>query len=330
MAVSDWNLLEETRRINHLFKQRNAWFPPADERRTLLNRYGVYVTLRKMNSSQVKNLVRGQAVAAVDGSRIEYGSIYPYSICLMQALARSTDRAISNGKIKTDRVLCPLDPDLAMEIKARSEMDKVDESEAFGRLQRENLARMELQLAVRAVELFRPYMLMLDGGFLMFDRHPEWQKLIELVRDMGTILVAVIEEVATAELFGMCGMSVPGGQRVYDREFLYGVLGQGEAFVLSGEFAIKRDYITVFARMGSGLQAIACDFLAEQEHIVTDTMHLLYTITPNQGRGIPAWLDMVDREVRISRKNLETLILSGLDRDIREKYLKPNRERRGL
>jgi len=173
-------------------------------------------------------------------------------------------------------------------------------------------------------------MLMLDGGFLMFDRFPEWQQLIELIKGLGTILVAVIEEIATAELGGMCGISTAGSQRVYDREFLYGVLGHGEAFVLAEEFAIKRDYITVFARMGSGLQAVACDFLAEQENWVEEAVHLIYTLTPVQGRGIPAWLDMVDREVRISRKNLESLIMNGMDQDMREKYLRPNRDRRGL
>jgi len=156
LAVSGLNLLEETRKINQLFKERAALFPPVEERRALLSRFGTYITLRKMNTGQVKSLVGSKPLAAVDGSRIEYGSGYPYGICLMQALARSTDRAINNGKIKTEKVLCPLDYDLASAIKARSEKDRVDESEAYRRLQRENLARMELQLAVRAVELFRP------------------------------------------------------------------------------------------------------------------------------------------------------------------------------
>ena len=145
----------------------------------------------------------------------------------------------------------------------------------------------------------------------------------------GCILVGVIEEVATAELCSRSGLEIPG-VRIYDREFLFGLLDKGEMVLLGGKNAIKRDYSTVFARMGSTPQAVACDFLPDQGNNLLQPMNLIYSLTPSQGRGIPSWLDLVDREVRVTRKSMETLIRNGLNPSVREKYFRSNRDRRGL
>ena len=100
--------------------------------------------------------------------------------------------------------------------------------------------------------------------------------------------------------------------------------------MVGGEKAIKRDYYTVFARMGSTPQAVACDFLPGQEEHLLPAMNLIYSLTPPQGRGIPAWLDLVDREVRLNKKSMESLVMNGLDPAVRERFFKSNRERRGL
>ena len=166
-------------------------------------------------------------------------------------------------------------------------------------------------------------------GLLLFDRFPEWELLVSEARTHNCILVGVIEEVATAELCSLTGLEVPG-LRIYDREFLFGLLEVGEMVALGGESAIKRNYTTVFARMGSTPQAVACDFLAEQGEFLLPAMNLIYSLTPSQGRGIPAWLDLVDREVRLTRKSMETVIMNGLDPLVRERFFTANRERRGL
>ncbi|MGE5543907.1 MAG: DNA double-strand break repair nuclease NurA, partial [Bacillota bacterium] len=270
----------------------------------------------------------GRPLVAVDGSRGDYGGLFPYNICVIQALARASTE-VDPDRLTDSQVYCPLDANLYAEVSEWAAKNRLEDGEAYRRLMGEKMAHMEIKLALKSLQTFRPFMIMLDGGFLLFDSFPEWDQLVNEACVLGCVVVGVIEEVATSELCSLTGLESPG-LRIYDREFLFGLLEVGEMVVVSGESAIKRNYSTVFTRMGSTPQAVACDFLAEQGEYLPPAMNLIYTLTPPQGRGIPAWLDLVDREVRVTRKSMESLIMNGLDPSVRERFLRSNRERRGL
>lgn len=317
-----------TRRLNDYFLNRDSICPSLEIRRQSLAQIATFGSLRRLDRREVVELTRGLPLVAVDGSRAEYGSIYPYRVCVVQALAKSSV-AGHPDQVGDAEVYCPLEPGLAEEVSEWATKYHLEDGEAYRRLLGEKMARMEIGLALKALRTFKPFMIMLDGGFLLFDTFPEWHQLVDEASSIDCILVGIIEEVATSELSPRSGLKVPG-IRIYDREFLYGLLREGETVILGGENAIKRDYYTVFARMGSTPQAVACDFLSAQGENLESPMDLIYSLTPSQGRGIPSWLDLVDREVRVTRKSMETVIRNGLNPSIRERFFRSNRERRGL
>jgi len=321
-------VLAATRRLNHYFLDRDSLCPSLEIRRQSLVKCANFGLLRRLNQREIVELTRGRPLVAVDGSRADYGGLYPYNICVIQALARKSSGG-EPERLRDAGVYCPLDAELSAEVSEWAARNRLEEGEAYRRLMGEKMAHMEIKLALNSLRTFKPFMIMLDGGFLLFDSFPEWDQLVSETCELGCILVGVIEEVATSDLCSLAGIEVPG-MRIYDREFLFGLLEAGEMAVVGGENAIKRDYTTVFTRMGSTPQAVACDFLAGQGEELLSAMNLIYSLTPPQGRGIPAWLDLVDREVRVTRKSMESLIMSGIDPSIRERFLRSNRERRGL
>jgi len=321
-------ILAAARRLNDYFLHRDSLYPSLEIRRQSLRQYAQFRFLQRLGRQEIMEASRGRALVAVDGSRADYGGLYPYNVCAIQALARASTENRPDRLVEA-AVYCPLDPKVYAEISEFAARNRLEEGEAYRKLMSEKMAHMELKLALKALQLIKPCMLMLDGGFLLFDRFPEWDELVAQALSLDCILVGVIEEVATSELCSLTGLEIPG-MRIYDREFLFGLLKQGEMAVVGGKEAIKRDYYTVFARMGSTPQAVACDFLPDQREHLVFAMALLYSLTPPQGRGIPAWLDLVDREVRLTKKSMESLIMNGLDPAVRERFFKSNRERRGL
>ncbi|MGE5397939.1 MAG: DNA double-strand break repair nuclease NurA [Chitinophagales bacterium] len=319
-----YDLIDSARGINQLFRDRSGVLPSIETRRT--NLPGILMDLNRLSDTAIKDFSNGRPLAAVDGSRVDYGELYPYTICLMQALACSTQDGI---ELSRAGIISPMAAETNESIQKIMYERGMEEQEAYRRHLRESLARVELELAIDIIHKCGPFLLMLDGGFLLFDRFPEWTALVDSAQKSGCILTGVIEEVATAELYSRSEFQT-ASQRVYDREYLFGVLNQGECLVMGNDQAIKRDYTTVFTRMGSVPQVIAFDFLAGQSGVIDKAMDFAYSLTPGQGRGIPAWLDMVDRRVRLSRKNVANLLFNTLEPSLREKYLNPNRNRRGL
>lgn len=321
-------VLAATRRLNDYFLNRDSLCPSREIRRQSLHKCANFGFLRRLDQREIMELTQGRPLVAVDGSRGDYGGVYPYNVCVIQALARSSTEC-DPDRLGDSGVYCPLDKELSAEVSEWAVRNRIEDGEAYRRLMSEKMAHMEIRLALRSLQTFKPFMLMLDGGFLLFDSFPEWEQLVNEASDLDCVLVGVIEEVATSELSSLAGLEVPG-IRIYDREFLFGLLEVGEMVAVGGENAIKRDYSTVFTRMGSTPQAVACDFLGGQEEYLLPAMNLIFSLTPPQGRGIPASLDLVDREVRVTRKSMESLIMSGIDPSVRERFFRSNRERRGL
>jgi hypothetical protein len=55
---------------------------------------------------------------------------------------------------------------------------------------------------------------------------------------------------------------------------------------------------------------------------------LVYSLTPEQGRGIPFWLDIVDNQVRVTNPLVETMVEQYIDADLRHRLLAVKRSDR--
>lgn len=289
-----------------------------------LSAKGQFKKASKLSPEALQSLTADRPITAVDGSRLEYGSFYPYYIAFMRTLAGST----GNKDLMESQVITPLDNEVNDLVESIAKQNRVSNEEAWKLYLKNALAGLELKNALTAVREYRPYMLMLDGGFLLFDKFPEWELLCAECLDSNTILVGIIEEVATAEVAPMIELESNDRPRVYDREILFGLFDKGEYLHFFPENKIKKDYATVFARFSTSPQAIACDFLAEQESHIEDAMNLLITLTPANGQGIPSWLQLVDAQVRLRKKEMDKLLYTCLDSNFIERYFIPHRERR--
>ncbi|MGE5450148.1 MAG: DNA double-strand break repair nuclease NurA, partial [Methanomassiliicoccales archaeon] len=190
------------------------------------------------------------------------------------------------------------------------------------------LASLELKVATQAIEYWQPRLLLLDGGLLLFDTLPGWDELLAVANKVGTMIVGVIEEIATAELAPRLKLERPS---TYDRELLFGLLVPGEVYILDADKPIKKNYRTVFTRFSTRPAATACDFLpGTPEEDISSCLQLLYATTGGTGRGVPFLLDLVDRKVRLNRQEGEILLKMGLSSGTYEKFFVSQREQRNI
>lgn len=292
--------------------------------RERLTAKGQFKPAVKLNSEDMAALINNRPITAIDGSRLEYGAFYPYYLAFLRTMAGTT----GDEDIIDSEVLTPLNPETQNIVEGLAQKNKISNDEGLKLYLKRALAQMELKTAISAVKKYRPYMLILDGGFLLFDKLAEWDLLCAECLQNNTILVGVIEEVATAEVAPMIGIEAINRPRIYDRELLFGLFSKGEYLQFYLENKFKKDYATVFARLSTSPQAIAIDFLPDQEIEIERVLNLLYTLTPANGQGIPSWLQLVDAQVRLRKKEVDRLLYTCIDTDLIEKYFIPNRERR--
>ena len=74
---------------------------------------------------------------------------------------------------------------------------------------------------------------------------------------------------------------------------------------------------------------IGIDLMEEQQVYLNQVGNLILTLTPRDGRGIPLWLDIIDKNVRISDTVMKGLLSTYLGADYVE-FLKPKREKREM
>ena len=76
--------------------------------------------------------------------------------------------------------------------------------------------------------------------------------------------------------------------------------------------------------------AVGLDILDTQERYLEEIASLVYTLTPMSSRGVPLWLDIVDKDVKITDEILTTLLEEYLDRDVYERFFISERDKRTL
>lgn len=322
-------LQEQLQELNQELRKRRAAGPEKEMlRRSMRERLGRFAALQPMGEKEVKAWSGGRAMVGVDGSVNFYGHGFPYVVYLFQALARSTRPAEDRCRVALSEVRSPMLPG-DRQLLASSGREEV---EAWESLRHRRLAEMEVEVAIEAVKAFRPFLVLFDGGLTRYavQAGRRWEEYRRLALAEGVLTVGVIEETGTSLLSDTLGEGLPETLRgEYDRVLLFGLLDPGECFRLREDILFKRgDFYTCFARLSWHPQAVACDFFREQVKEVPRLMNYLFTVTPQGGRGIPLWLDLVDREARISGRDLEMMLSACVETEIREIFLTPQRERR--
>lgn len=299
--------------------------PSRDLIRQYLSTRGQFMVLGHSNTTKLTSWLQGMPVASCDGSRVEYGPFYPHSLVLQRAMVIATHTSES---ITEENCCSPLIPEIAQEIERYASQKVMSAADAYSRWLQRRLASLEVKVSARAVCQWKPRLMLMDGGLLLFDTLPGFAELVNNCAEFNTMLVGVIEEIATAELGTHLAAN---GHKIYDRELLYGLLEPGEIYLLAVDKPIKKNYRTAFTRFSSRPAATACDFLpGTSEEDIISCLELLQATTGVTGRGVPFLLDQVDRKVRIGRQEGQVLLKMGLSAATYERFFTSQRQYRNI
>lgn len=281
--------------------------------------------IEKLSSLELHSIHSNGGISGVDGSVNRAGGSYPHFIELYQGLAKST--VFRENPIFTSQVYTPVlseekeDP-LTGEMEVREEQRNI------------RLATIEVEAALRSVKEHKPYALMMDGGLIRYNIYAgeAWSRLVELCEATDTILMGVIKDIKTSavgdRLKEMDGR-IEGV--LYDRELLFGLLEYGEFIHINEDINRKepKGYSSGFLRSSLYPMVIGIDIIESQSHKLEEMARLVLTLTPENSRGVPLWLDIVDKEVKISDDMMRAMMERYLDRGIYERYFVSERDKRG-
>jgi len=278
---------------------------------------GKFLKCKKLDPEMLSTIVEKGGIAGVDGSTNSGGGIYPYMVTLQQALAKSCD------KDRQEVLLSDAFSPLLME-QALSEDD-------YREYVKKNLAALEANAALLALEEFQPAVLLMDGSLVRFriEASQLWEKLKQKALYNGTVLVGAVEGISTGIISSALEGAVPQMPcQAMDWEILFGLLEVGEVLEMApGLF--KEGFRTCFARFSQDPKPIGIDMPEEQYASLEQVKDLLFTLTPMNGRGIPLWLDMIDRKVRITDMMMEGLLNTYLGEDYNE-FISSKRSKRAI
>lgn len=275
----------------------------------------------------------GRPLVGVDGSISIFGGDAPHYVALIRAAALPASRGDEVGSLEQEGlwlydVWSPL-----MEGGGRALAD------AALQLRRRQTA-LEAEAAVAAASRLTPSLLLIDGGLVRFcnEAKESFRRLITKVSENNTILVGVTENVESTMILRNMGAGVPAGWAgATDRALLWGVLEYGELLKLTQPLVPEPAEETPepllrrwFLQSSHDGAAIGLDFLDAQVQgqDLTWVAEYLLLLTPEDGRGIPVWLDMVDRQVRITQEELLSWVNSCLGADVRRRLLSSKRSQR--
>jgi len=261
-----------------------------------------------------------RGIVAVDGSICLNGTSYPHYISIMQAKAKSTNKS-ANEIIKAE-IHAPLLEDYD---RIENEEDIIQEKDE--KTCSNKLALLELQTASEALEKMEPSLIMIDGPLTRVynSSREKWKEFVQSAIEKDTVLVGIIEEIKTSETVKRFkGIIHEKQEKMHDRELLFGALEKGEMFILNDweVGGIRKCFI----RTSLDPHVICIEYLKEQEDIIEEILAVLLALTPEDGRGIPIWLDIVDSEVRITEKMAKILIETYIDSEIRHRMINAKRD----
>ena len=267
-------------------------------------------------------------ILGVDGSNNRMGGAYPHFVEVYQGLAKSTiyrDKPI----YKTD-FYTPLYSEKEENNILENTMER-DQS-----IRSQKLSTIEVEVALEGVRELKPYAVIMDGSLIRYyiESFDKWMELRKECEEKNIILIGVIKDIKTSIIGDLLlkDKSLPIKESLHDRELLYGLLEYGEMVTIQSEVAKKAEegLSSLFMRGSDAPNVIGMDILDSQRNYLEEMARLVLTLTPRDGRGVPLWIDIIDREVRIPDEMIRGLLESYLDREILEKFFISERDKRTL
>lgn len=277
--------------------------------------------LEKLSRDELSTIKEKGGVVAVDGSSNRLGGAHPHYIDIFQGLAKSTiykDKPLYNWEIYTPL----LDED------ENSPQDEiiVDKKDM-------KLATIEVEIAIESVEKHKPHTILMDGGFIRYHIYckDRWEDLRLACEENNILLVGVIKDIKTSIIGDQMRLEDSSFHKIYDRELLFGILDYGE--IISLRETVNKKHLeggisSAFIRSSLSPKLIGMDIIDSQKKYLEEASRLIISLTPENSRGVPLWLDIVDSEVKISHDMTRALLERYLDRGIYERFFVPERDKR--
>lgn len=286
--------------------------------RSELEKVGSFYNVNRMQPQDIKAFSRGQGMVGVDGSYVVYGNTFPNQIFISQALAKCT----KNEKDKSLLTFVETGNTFA-------EIDSKNPSEEFRKECSRQVTKMEVSVAFNALVKHEPFITLFDGGFwrLSKDAPVEWENFKKETLERQTPCVGIIEDIGSFDLYktinkeGKHDLSF-----TLDSDILFGLLEEGEVFIPNELYL--NEFVRAFARFSKDPHPIACDFLPEHRNLVMPLLSFIYSMTPVEGRGVPLWIDIVDKEVKVTEDAVQLLVEMQIDPVFRERYFVGKRNNR--
>ena len=283
--------------------------------------------IKKLSQEELAQYAAKGGILGVDGSNNRIGGAHPHFVEIYQGLAKSTihkDMPI----YKTD-FYTPL-------YSEREDFILEDGLEAQEAIRQRKLSTTEVEAAIEGVERFNPYAVIMDGSLIRYhiECFDKWMELREICEHKGIILIGVIKDIKTS----IIGELLKGNRSLnikecfHDRELLYGLLEYGEIIPIHPDVTKKteRGLASLFMRSSQAPTVIGMDILDSQKKYLEEMAKLVLSLTPEDGRGVPLWIDIVDREVKIPDQMIKGLLESYLNRGILERLFISERDKRTL
>ncbi len=320
-------LKEKISDLNNLIQDKYKEIFSLDRnelRKFIEENIGSIIPMTKLENKHLAIYESKGGIVGVDGSTNKIGGAYPHFIELFQGLAKST--ISHNQPIFRSHVYSPL---------TSYEVDNILEEDEEVIVEKRNkaLATIEVEVALESVEKFKPYAILMDGSLIRYYiySYEPWMKLREECEKKGILLVGVIKDIKTSIIGDKLG-EMDSKMKIdsYDREILFGQLEYGEMIIIKDEANKKKEtgYSSVFMRSSLAPSVIGMDIIDSQKDSLEEMGRLVFTLTPENSRGVPLWLDIVDKEVLISNAMMKGLMERYMDRDIYERFFISERAKR--
>ena len=305
----------QLREVNKNLKDKYDFIFSLDNdtfRKELTENVGRLIEMEKFPKEKLSKYKR---TVGVDGSNNRSGGAFPHFIEIFQGLAKSTD----GNEVYKNKVYTPTLNDIYE--------DK--------NLSQKYLATIEIETALEYINKYDFDYLMMDGGFIRYKINclDLFTELRETCEAKNIILFGVIKDLKT----NVIARSLEIDESIYDREILFNRLKTGEAVLIRNEINKKfikdglgEGFSSAFMRTSKFPGAVGLDILDTQEKFLEEISSLIYTLTPMSSRGVPLWLDIVDKDVKITDEILTTLLEEYLDRDVYERFFISERDKRTL
>lgn len=279
--------------------------------------------LEKADAARLENVKKAGGLLCVDGSYNRLGGAAPHYLEIFRGVGIcTTAMKESITKVEASTPITLQNPEADFSFGDRSK-----ESEA-------RLAQLEIEVAMELVDRFDGYALVLDGSLIRFDIlcKERWEALKQKCEEKDLPIIGVIEDIKSdgigreLERAGLCRYVH------YDREILTGKLRLGEAIAVSETFPGKseRGLSSMFARFSSQPFSLGVDMAGYDPRRFLTIASVLYAITPQHGRGVPAILDIVDEKARISDIQMREMLAAHVEKEVLETYFISRRSKRAI